>query len=87
LDREIKRICTLFQKKETEDTWEQFDLALKNVTKWTKEGATSMEGFIPAIKTLKEPIVKSVNVLFSLTEVSRYEYLTAFWLLRFIPVL
>jgi hypothetical protein len=62
LDREIKRISTLFQKKETEETWEQFDLALKNVSKWTKDGATSMEGFIPAIKILKEPIVKSVDV-------------------------
>ncbi|KAH8551666.1 clasp N-terminal domain-containing protein, partial [Umbelopsis sp. PMI_123] len=50
----------------TEETWEQFDVALKNVAKWTKEGATSMEGFIPAIKTLKEPIVKSL-----LTERSR----------------
>ncbi|KAI9279490.1 clasp N terminal-domain-containing protein [Umbelopsis sp. AD052] len=66
LDREIKRICTLFQKKETEETWEQFDLALKNVSKWTKEGATSMGNFIPAIKNLKEPIVKSL-----LTERSR----------------
>jgi hypothetical protein len=64
LDREIKRINALFQKKETEETWEQFDVALKNVAKWTKEGATSMEGFIPAIKTLKEPIVKSVIDLF-----------------------
>ena len=63
LDREIKRIATLFQKKETEETWEQFDLALKNISKWTKEGATAMDSFIPAIKTMKEPIVKSVTVL------------------------
>jgi len=54
-------MAVLFQKKETEETWEQFDVALKNLTKWTKEGATSMDSFIPAIKTMKEPIAKSVT--------------------------
>lgn len=37
-----------------------------------------MEGFIPAIKILKEPIVKSVNVLFKLTEVSGYNIVLHF---------
>jgi hypothetical protein len=60
LDREIKRISILFQKKETEETWDQFELALKNVTKWTKEGATAWENYVPSIKALKEAIIRSV---------------------------
>ncbi|KAJ2957719.1 hypothetical protein NQZ79_g6595 [Umbelopsis isabellina] len=66
LDREIKKITTLFQKKETEETWDQFELALKNVTKWTKEGAAAWDNFIPSIKALKEAIIRSL-----LTERSR----------------
>ncbi|KAG2185740.1 hypothetical protein INT43_002175 [Umbelopsis isabellina] len=66
LDREIKKITTLFQKKETEETWDQFELALKNLTKWTKEGAASWDNYIPSIKTLREAIIRSL-----LTERSR----------------
>ncbi|KAF7731272.1 hypothetical protein EC973_000688 [Apophysomyces ossiformis] len=61
LDKEMKRALQLFKQKETEETWEQFNQALKNVTMWTLEdNAHVYEGFVDHIRSLQKPIIKAL---------------------------
>ncbi|KAG0175741.1 hypothetical protein DFQ28_003219 [Apophysomyces sp. BC1034] len=62
LDKEVKRAVQLFKQKETEETWELFNQALKNVTTWTLEDkAHAYEGFVDHIRLLQKPIIKALT--------------------------
>ncbi|KAI9248245.1 clasp N terminal-domain-containing protein [Phascolomyces articulosus] len=59
LDKEMRRIGQLFKKGETEETWESFNLALKNMTAWVVEDkAYEYEGFVDHLKLLQKPLIK-----------------------------
>ncbi|KAI8343362.1 clasp N-terminal domain-containing protein [Chlamydoabsidia padenii] len=58
----MKRIQDLFKKKEGEETWEQFDQALKNIKVWaTVDKIHQYPGFVDHIKSLKQPIISSLT--------------------------
>ncbi|KAI8070436.1 clasp N terminal-domain-containing protein [Gongronella butleri] len=63
MDREMKRIVALFAAhKESEDTWECFDLALKNIKQWTAgDKIYQYQGFIEHIKSLEKPLIASLS--------------------------
>ncbi|ORX57431.1 hypothetical protein DM01DRAFT_1334053 [Hesseltinella vesiculosa] len=61
MDREMKRIAALFLKKESEDNWESFDFALKNVKLWaSSDKIHQYPGFVDHLKALQKPINSSL---------------------------
>ncbi|CAO3643049.1 unnamed protein product [Cunninghamella blakesleeana] len=62
MDREMKRIQALFSNKESEDNWQQFNLALNNIKQWTtSDKIHRYPGFIDHIKLLQKPIISSLT--------------------------
>ena len=58
----MRRIQLLFKKSESEDTWEAFTLALKNISVWVQQdNATQYEGFVDHFKLLQQSIIKTVT--------------------------
>ncbi|KAG9300244.1 hypothetical protein G9A89_011317 [Geosiphon pyriformis] len=61
LEEEIKQFQELFEQKETEHTWQQFDVAIKRFGALTRGGASKFEqAFITGIKCLKHPLLNSL---------------------------
>ncbi|KAI9494960.1 clasp N terminal-domain-containing protein [Zychaea mexicana] len=62
LDKEMRRIQQLFSKGETEETWEFFNIALKNLGVWTLEDkAHEYDGFVDHLKMLQRPLIKTLT--------------------------
>ncbi|ORY90028.1 clasp N-terminal domain-containing protein [Syncephalastrum racemosum] len=59
----MKRVIQLFSKnKESEDTWEKFDQALRNIIVWTvDDNAHRYEHFATHLRALKRPIIQSLT--------------------------
>ncbi|ORZ23438.1 clasp N-terminal domain-containing protein [Absidia repens] len=58
----MKRIQDLFKKKENEETWAQFDQALKSIKLWaTADKIYQYPGFVDHIKLLQQPIISSLT--------------------------
>lgn len=66
----MKRVIQLFSKnKESEDTWQKFEQALRNITVWTvQDKAHRYETFAAHLRALKRPIIQSVRRLFAIYE-------------------
>ncbi|CDH59139.1 hypothetical protein RO3G_05499 [Lichtheimia corymbifera JMRC:FSU:9682] len=57
LDREMRRVHALFQKKETDETWQLFNAALDNIRNWVEQSnAHEYEGFGKHLKSLRDGI-------------------------------
>ncbi|KAI9321433.1 clasp N terminal-domain-containing protein [Dichotomocladium elegans] len=61
MDCEMRRIHTLFKNKETEESWEQLNSALMNVTRWVEEDKVhEYDGFVKHIKQLHDGINRTL---------------------------
>ncbi|KAI7881556.1 hypothetical protein K492DRAFT_161446 [Lichtheimia hyalospora FSU 10163] len=57
LDREMRRVHGLFQKKETDETWQLFNAALNNIKSWVEQSnAHEYEGFGKHLRSLRDGI-------------------------------
>lgn len=64
LDREMRRVHALFQKKETDETWQLFNAALDNIKNWVEHSnAHEYEGFGKHLKSLRDGINHAVILL------------------------
>jgi hypothetical protein len=69
VETEIRQILTLFEQKETEETWLLFDEALSKLS-IVIEASAHLSGLPQSIRKLKQPIVQSVSIVSSQTNAS-----------------
>ncbi|ORY50813.1 hypothetical protein BCR33DRAFT_836772 [Rhizoclosmatium globosum] len=60
VDAEVAVLVSVFEQKETEDTWIQMDDALAKFVTVVKE-ASHLTGFVAAVRKLKKPILLALN--------------------------
>ncbi|TPX30268.1 hypothetical protein SmJEL517_g06137 [Synchytrium microbalum] len=63
LDAEIATITSFFKQKETEENWEDRDVALQKIRGLCRGGIAELEACGPSIKALLDPMVKSAQSL------------------------
>ena len=76
----MRRVHGLFQKKETDETWQLFNAALNNIKSWVEQSnAHEYEGFGKHLRSLRDGINHAVNLLPPYTTRSRLLVLISFF--------
>ena len=63
MEIEIQAIATLFKQKETEENWEDRDVAIQRIRGLCRGGMANIDGCSASVKGLLEPVVKSSQSL------------------------